>query len=295
MRKTRCSRAMSPGGDIGNRAPSRAKNSQKAHGATDAAQYVVPGDSNCRSAPRRAGLRAGPAPEDIGYSDLIVLKGLIGVSDLNIRNSETGVSDPDVRNHPPVPGRTGAGGSSGNPLPRAKANKKYKIKGKKGLASTPRSPSTRETNRLFLRPQISKKFWGPDKDLPKYMYALHCDLRSWFDLDGYALALEVDPYGDDESIVMTVETDLSYRHIRITHHRKLLGLWRERSFAEIVRAAVHEWVHVLVEPVVAVARLAVPPIIEAEFTRTVENTVDKLTNYLYESVPEVLKRKYYAK
>lgn len=203
-------------------------------------------------------------------------------------------ADPDA---PPVRRGVGAEKGPGDPQLRKKAFSYSRRKAqptppvRSKRRGTHASENFRQTSRVFYPPDYDEDEWT-DKELLQYLIELHCAVRSWFDLDSYNLYIAKDNDPSNPSAFLNVETDLSYKQVRITHFPNVEQFWENGWKRDIMRGVVHEWIHVLIEPVVAVARTAVAPVMAPYFEMELERVMEGLTRVITVGLPENITKRF---
>lgn len=138
--------------------------------------------------------------------------------------------------------------------------------------------------------------WPWDAAFRDWVVAAVSLVRQWFGLERYDVRIDASPIlpqetrGADADMVFSVQSDPSYRWVVLTVYEFAWELWRQREFDLLLRSVVHEWVHVLVEPLAQRAWQAVPPVGADAFTDTLESVVEALTAVIISHPPQRLLR-----
>lgn len=191
---------------------------------------------------------------------------------------------------PPVPSGAGAGGAAASPRGRDGAPPPA-AEGGRGRA--PRSRSAARGGSAAEK--AARLAVSCPETLPPPLRAYLADLFSitgrWMGLGHYDVLVQVedrqpeDAEGPLEAVLFSVESDPSYQWARMTVFPAVREWWDGGDCETLVRSAIHEWVHVLLEPVVADAWAATPSVGEAALRAKVEAVVETVAKVVFAGFP----------
>jgi len=140
-----------------------------------------------------------------------------------------------------------------------------------------------------------------DSPLAGWLRDVLVGLRTWLGQDAAQLTVhfqELQPECEDANAaadcVMAVQADVGYNLVVIYVYPMARELWSAGEYEVLVESALHEWVHVMLDPVVTWAWEGVSPNKEALFRRDLERTVEMIVWRLRRALPSAMARRWIA-
>jgi len=140
---------------------------------------------------------------------------------------------------------------------------------------------------------------GADSPLAGWLRDVFVGLRTWLGQDAAQLTVhfqDTQPEYEDANTVadcvMAVQSDVGYNLVVIHVYPMARELWSAGEYEVLVESALHEWVHVMLEPVVTWAWEGVSPNKEAIFRRDLERTVEMIVWRLRRALPPAMVRRW---
>lgn len=91
---------------------------------------------------------------------------------------------------------------------------------------------------------------------------------------------------DDDVVRAAVTIDPAYLNVNLTISESVYNDWKAGNYEPIAETLCHEFCHILVCPLQALARIDIPPSREREVREVVERQTQRITNAIFPLVPQ---------